>query len=173
LSKLSLDFKSKNLSCKIAFLFSKFHISSIYLTILAKNSITGLWANSQACFVNFQFISTANISIGKLCFCANFKPYSSCHGVTLMTHDQLKESTPSSHMIGIFLFIIGIITFCHISFLYLLSCGFTASATSANMVSILVVGTTILIHFASIKYFILYSYNSIFSILILFLNRFV
>gem|GEM_PF-1183290 len=141
--------------------------------MLAKNSTTGLCPNSHACFVKFQFISIANISIGKLCFCANFNPYSSCHGVTLITPDQLKESTSSSHIMGIFLFIIGMITFCQISFLYLLSCGFTASATSANIVSILVVGTIILIHFDSMKYFTLYSCTSTFSDLILFLNRFV
>jgi len=77
--------------------------------------------------------------------------------VILKTQEPLKESTLSSQIIGIILFVIGIITLCHINFLYLLSCGFTATQTSANIVSKLVVGTVTACHFESIKYFNEYS----------------
>lgn len=80
------------------------------------NDSIGLPENSPACSVKFPWTSTAKTSVGKLCFCATCKPYSSCHGVILTAQDHWKESTVSSHIIGIFLFIIGIITFCHINF---------------------------------------------------------
>ncbi|MEI8253885.1 MAG: hypothetical protein WCG25_09380 [bacterium] len=65
-------------------------------------------------------------------------------------------STVSSVNIGIGLFIIGIRTLLQTNFLYLLSFGFTKSATSENIVSGLVVHITIESFLVSIKYLILY-----------------
>ncbi|OQB42165.1 MAG: hypothetical protein BWY04_00386 [candidate division CPR1 bacterium ADurb.Bin160] len=108
-----------------------------------------------------------------MCFCAISRPYSSCHGVILTTQVHSKETTLSSHMIGMFLFIIGIITFCHINFLYLLSCGFTATATSAKIVLRFFVGTLIETHLDSIKYLITNSFFFFFLINRLVFNTFV
>jgi hypothetical protein len=85
------------------------------------------------------------------------KDRASCHGVTLFTQDPSYISTDSSDMIGISLFMIGIMTVCHINFLYLLSFGFTATATSPKIVSRCVVAICNAIHFDQIKYFRVYS----------------
>gem|GEM_PF-6522834 len=83
LSKISQEFLLVCLDILIVSLDSKFQISSMYFSIFPKKSDTGLLANSHACFVKLPYISTANISVGRSCFLAKYKPNSSCHGVTL------------------------------------------------------------------------------------------
>jgi hypothetical protein len=145
----------------------RFPISSIYLSIFSEKSSNDLFANIPAFSEKVPSVSIAYTSVGNLCFSAICSDQSSCHGVTLCTHVHLNKSTDSSAMIGIVLFIIGIMTFCHTNFLYLLSIGLTATATSPKIVLISVVVSMMAYHLDSTKYFSVYSMTSFSTFFIL------
>ena len=94
------------------------------------------------------------INFSKLCLFPTSKSFASCAGVILTVPLPILISACLSGIIGIILPTIGMITFFPITLLYLLSKGFTATATSPNIVSGLVVAISIYSSLSSRKYFI-------------------
>jgi hypothetical protein len=92
-----------------------------------------------------QFFHKTTLFRGKSCLFPISKSFASWAGVIFTAHVQKSISTISSAIIGISLFTIGSISFFHAfnNFLYLLSFGCTATATSHRIVSGLVVTTVI------------------------------